>query len=128
MNQHPQYAGMSLREPTESNSQLPAWMECAIYRNDRILPIVVKEYLEEVMTNHLSWQQMPRRMLRHRVIQQCARLAFGISAQEVATVEKNKKIPEASDPIPIEKNRTKQLKEILHLNEDSYISSTPDLT
>jgi hypothetical protein len=118
MNQHPQYAGMSLREPSECTSQLPAWMECTIYRNDRILPIVVKEYLEEVMTNHPSWQQMPRRMLRHRVIQQCARLAFGISAQEVATVEKNKKVSEASDPIPIEKNRTKQLKEVLQLNDD----------
>ncbi len=129
INQHPQYAGMSLREPTESDSQLPTWMECTIYRNDRILPIVVKEYLEEVMTNHPSWQQMPRRMLRHRVIQQCARLAFGISAQEVVTVEKNNKtITEETNPIPIEKNRTKQLKEILHLNEDSYISSTPNPT
>jgi hypothetical protein len=127
MNQHPQFAGMSLREPTESNSQLPAWMECTIYRNDRILPIVVKEYLEEVMTNHPSWQQIPRRMLRHRVIQQCARLAFGISAQEVITVEKNhKNIAEATNPIPIEKNRTKQLKEILHLNEGSYTSSMPN--
>jgi hypothetical protein len=117
MNQHPQYAGMSLREPTESNAQLPAWMECTIYRNDRILPIVVKEYLEEVMTNHPSWQQMPRRMLRHRVIQQCARLAFGISAQEVVTVEKNhKNITVATDQIPTEKNRTKQLKEILCLS------------
>ena len=121
MNQYPQYAGMSLREPSESNSQLPAWMECTIYRNDRILPIVVKEYLEEVMTNHPSWQQMPRRMLRHRVIQQCARLAFGISAQEVVNFENNhKNITEATDPIPIKKNRTKQLKEILCINQDSY--------
>jgi ABC-type hemin transport system ATPase subunit len=101
-------------------------MECTIYRNDRILPIVVKEYLEEVMTNHPSWQQMPRRMLRHRVIQQCARLAFGISAQEVVNIENNlKNITEATDPIQIEKKRTKQLKEILHLKEDTYISSTP---
>ncbi len=127
INQHPQYAGMSLREPTESSSQLPAWMECTIYRNDRILPIVVKEYLEEVMTNHPSWQQMPRRMLRHRVIQQCARLAFGISAQEVVTNEKNhKNNTEETNPIPLEKNRTKQLKEILHLNEGSYTSSMPN--
>ncbi len=119
MNQHPQYAGMSLREPTESNSQLPAWMECTIYRNDRILPIVVKEYLEEVMTTHPSWQQMPRRMLRHRVIQQCARLAFGISAQEVVTVEKNlKNETEAINPIPIETKRTKRLKEILQSSAD----------
>lgn len=127
MNQHPQFAGMSLREPTESSSHLPAWMECTIYRNDRILPIVVKEYLEEVMTIHPSWQQMPRRMLRHRVIQQCARLAFGISAQEVVTVEKNNKnITKETNPIPIEKNRTKQLKEILNLNEGSYTSSMPN--
>ena len=33
-------------------------------------------------TEHPSWKQMPRRMLRHRVIQQCARMAFGISAPE----------------------------------------------
>jgi hypothetical protein len=57
-------------------------MECTIYRNDRILPIVIKEYFEEVRTDHLSWQQIPRRMLRHRVIQQCARLALGIAACE----------------------------------------------
>jgi hypothetical protein len=129
MNQHPQYAGMSLREPTESNSQLPVWMECTIYRNDRILPIVVKEYLEEVITNHPSWQQMPRRMLRHRVIQQCARLAFGISAQEVVTVEKNHSpITKETNSIPIEKNRTEQVKEILHINGNSYTSSTPNAT
>jgi hypothetical protein len=94
-------------------------MECTIYRNDRILPVVVKEYLEEVMTNHPSWQQMPRRMLRHRVIQQCARLAFGISAQEGVTVENNhKNITEVTNPIPNGKKRTKQLKEILQLNVD----------
>jgi RecT family len=85
INNHPQYAGMSLRDSTELIDDIPAWMECTIYRNDRILPIVIKEYLEEVRTDHPSWQQMPRRMLRHRVIQQCARLALGISANEVAT-------------------------------------------
>lgn len=90
INQHPQFVGMSLREPQDMTHQLPEWMECTIYRNDHILPIVVKEYLEEVMTNHPSWQQMPRRMLRHRVIQQCARLAFGINASD--RVDKTKEI------------------------------------
>jgi len=83
INNHPQYAGMSLRDSTELIDTIPTWMECTIYRNDRILPIVIKEYFEEVKTDHPSWQQMPRRMLRHRVIQQCARLALGISANEV---------------------------------------------
>ena len=82
INHHPQYAGMSLRDSTELIDGVPAWMECTIYRNDRILPIVIKEYLEEVKTNHSSWSQMPRRMLRHKVIQQCARLAFNISCAD----------------------------------------------
>lgn len=82
INEHQHYAGMSLREPTTVNHEVPEWMECTIYRNDRILPIVIKEYLEEVMTDHSSWQKMPRRMLRHRVIQQCARVAFGISVSD----------------------------------------------
>jgi len=81
MNTHPHFQGLSLRESnsTESGEQ---WMECCIYRDDRILPIVVKEYLVELQTDHPSWQQMPRRMLRHRTIQQCARLAFGIASPE----------------------------------------------
>jgi hypothetical protein len=82
INDHPQYAGMSLRDSTELIDGIPTWMECTIYRNDRILPIVIKEYYSEVRTNHSTWQQMPRRMLRHRVIQQCARLAFSISSGE----------------------------------------------
>ena len=88
INGHEQYAGMSLREaPIENPSSIvdPTWMECTIYRHDRILPIVVKEYLDEVKTDHPSWQQMPRRMLRHRVIQQCARLAFGISQKDLVS-------------------------------------------
>ena len=82
INQHVQYTGMCLRESTEENNGIPIWMECCIYRNDRILPIAIKEYFDEVKTEHPSWKQMPRRMLRHRVIQQCARMAFGISAPE----------------------------------------------
>ncbi len=82
INNHPQYAGMSLRDSTELIDGIPTWIECTIYRNDRILPIVIKEYFEEVRTDHSSWQQMPRLMLRHRVIQQCARLSLGISANE----------------------------------------------
>ncbi len=82
INNHPQYAGMSLRDSTELIDSIPTWMECTIYRNDRILPIVIKEYLEEVRTDDPSWKHMPRRMLRHKVIQQCARLALGISANE----------------------------------------------
>ncbi len=93
INTHEQYAGMSLREATtEDKNQAPEWMECTIYRHDRILPIVLKEYLEEVRTEHPSWLQMPRRMLRHRVIQQCARVAFGISQRDLLIKTSNVEI------------------------------------
>jgi hypothetical protein len=97
INQHPHFQGMSLREPSDQNANSLEWMECCIYRDDRILPIIIKEYLSEVKTEHESWQQMPRRMLRHRVIQQCARLAFGIAAPEQLKAEPVTKV--ALDPI-----------------------------
>ncbi len=108
INNHAQYAGMSLRNSTELIDGIPTWMECTIYRNDRILPIVIKEYLEEVRTDHPSWQQMPRRMLRHRVIQQCARLAFNISNSDNQPKEFFKKSSPINQTL---KKRTDVLKE-----------------
>ena len=57
-------------------------MECTIHRSDRVVPMTVREYLSEVKTNHPAWQKFPRRMLRYKALQQCARLAFGISTPE----------------------------------------------
>jgi hypothetical protein len=113
INQHPQYAGMSLRDSTELIDGIPTWMECTIYRNDRILPIVIKEYLEEVRTDHPSWQQMPRRMLRHRVIQQCARLAFGIAACESFINPPQQIKTEIPQDTTVIKSRSNQLKTII---------------
>jgi hypothetical protein len=114
INHHPQYAGISLRDSNELINGIPTWMECTIYRNDRILPIVIKEYFEEVRTDHSSWQQMPRRMLRHRVIQQCARLAFGISSLDQAILVKKTKVDDQSKNITTQINsRSKLLKEKL---------------
>ena len=83
INSHPAFNGISFTESTELVGGIPAWMGCAIYRNDRVVPIEVKEYLCEIQTEHSVWQAMPRRMLRHRVIAQCARLAFGVSMPEI---------------------------------------------
>ncbi len=111
MNDHPQYAGMSLRDSTELIDGIPTWIECTIYRNDRILPIVIKEYYQEVKTDHPSWQQMPRRMLRHRVIQQCVRLALGISSSEqMIPIKKDK---EQDNQQPISMNRSDELKKFM---------------
>ena len=77
LNNHPAFDGISFTESLEKSSDIPIWMECTIYRKDRSLPIVVREYFEEVKGEQAIWQKMPRRMLRHRVMQQCARLAMG---------------------------------------------------
>jgi hypothetical protein len=82
INAHPAFCGIEFSEASELDQGVPIWMGCAIYRTDRVKPIEVKEYFSEMKTEHAAWQQMPRRMLRHRAMQQCARLAFGITVPE----------------------------------------------
>lgn len=77
LNSHPAFNGIVFTQSPEHTNGIPIWMECAIYRKDRSCPIVVREYFEEVKGDQAIWQKMPRRMLRHRVMQQCARLAMG---------------------------------------------------
>jgi len=122
INQDPQYAGMTFKESSELELGIPLWMECSIYRHDRILPITVKEYSAEIKTEHPLWKTMPRRMLRHRSIQQCARLAFGIHiADQPNNLEKAKALDNTAleprkDPIVAYPNRTKWLKEQLKIS------------
>jgi hypothetical protein len=82
INAHPAFCGIEFSEASELEEGVPLWMGCTIYRTDRIKPIVIREYFAEMKTEHAAWQQMPRRMLRHRAMQQCARLAFGITVPE----------------------------------------------
>ena len=77
LNCHPAFNGIVFAESPELANGIPIWMECTIYRKDRGLPIVIREYFEEVKGEQAIWQKMPRRMLRHRTLQQCARLAMG---------------------------------------------------
>lgn len=56
-----------------------AWIECTIGRKDRSRPIVVREYLKECYRDTGPWKSHPRRMLRHKTLIQCARVAFGFA-------------------------------------------------
>jgi hypothetical protein len=76
LNSHPAFNGITFSQSEEDSNEVPTWMECSIYRKDRILPIVVREYFEEVKGEQANWKKMPRRMLRHRTMQQCAKLAM----------------------------------------------------
>lgn len=70
INSHPQFDGMDFSDDGDS-------IECAIYRKDRNHPIKVREYMAECKRQAGPWLSHPRRMLRHKALIQCARLAFG---------------------------------------------------
>lgn len=83
IHREPSFKGLTFYQSPETEQGVPIWMECTIYCSDLIQPITVREYFVELKTEHPMWQQMPRRMLRHKTLQQCARLAFGIIAPEL---------------------------------------------
>lgn len=71
INSHPQFDGMNFEQDNESCT-------CIIYRKDRSHPVRVTEYMAECRRSNAGpWQSHPRRMLRHKAMIQCARLAFG---------------------------------------------------
>lgn len=70
INSHPQFDGMEFEQDDESCT-------CIMYRKDRGRPVKVTEYMDECKRGTQPWQSHPRRMLRHKAMIQCARLAFG---------------------------------------------------
>lgn len=93
INENPQFDGMEFRaseemiQPEGCQNKAPVWMECVIYRKDRSRPIVVREYLDEVYRKPFKkdsgyqvdgpWQTHTKRFMRHKVMIQCSRIAFG---------------------------------------------------
>ena len=82
INQHPAFCGIDFRESDQLIEGAPEWMSCTIYRHDRVIPITVREYYKEVKQENPLWNGIPRRLLRFRTMQQCARLALGLSTPE----------------------------------------------
>lgn len=71
INSHPQFDGMDFEQDDESCT-------CIIYRKDRSHAVRVTEYMAECRREGVGpWKSHPRRMLRHKAMIQCARLAFG---------------------------------------------------
>ena len=78
VNACPQLKGIAYSYSQADENAISAWIECAIYRTDRDGPITVREYYVEAWRESIAWQKMPRRMLRNRAFQQCAKMALGI--------------------------------------------------
>lgn len=90
MNDHPDFDGMDFEQDDESCT-------CRIYRKGRSHPIQVTEYMSECKRGAGPWLSHPKRMLRHKAMIQCARLAFGFGgiydqdeAERIAEVDMGK--------------------------------------
>ena len=71
INTNPQFDGMDFEQTADSCT-------CTIYRKDRSHPTRVTEWMAECKRPGVKpWESHPYRMLRHKAMIQCARLAFG---------------------------------------------------
>ena len=95
INSQPQFDGLDFEQDDESCT-------CVIYRKDRNHPIRVTEWMSECKRSNVGpWQSHPRRMLRHKAMIQCARLAFGfVGIYEPDEAERIIEAQPISTPIP----------------------------
>src|SRR5580765_2396838 len=81
INESPNFDGMTFTYGPSNGSKwkgAPEWIECTMYRKDRPThPCTVRENMVECYRDTGPWQSHPARMLRHKTMIQCARLAFG---------------------------------------------------
>jgi phage recombination protein Bet len=71
INEHPMFDGMDF-------DQTDDFCTCIMYRKDRSHPVKVTEWMSECKRDNAQpWKTHPKRMLRHKSLIQCARLAFG---------------------------------------------------
>lgn len=80
-NEHPQFDGMDFEDTFDEQGEIIS-VKCVIFRKDRKHPTAITEYLKEclqIRTKPGPWQTHRIRMLRHRAICQCARVAFGFA-------------------------------------------------
>ncbi len=74
INEHPMMDGVEFAMQPDGSA-----CTTAIFRKDRAHAIRVTEYLSECKRETAPWRSHPKRMLRHKSLIQCARLAFGFA-------------------------------------------------
>jgi phage recombination protein Bet len=90
INSNPQFDGMDFAQDADSCT-------CTIYRKDRSHPVKVTEWMAECKRNGVGpWQSHPYRMLRHKAMIQCARVAFGFGG--IFDQDEAERIVEAGAP------------------------------
>jgi phage recombination protein Bet len=76
INEHKEFDGMEFVLSGETGKEA---YTCTIHRKDRAHPVTVTEYMTECYRATDPWKSHPLRMLRHKAMIQCARLAFSFA-------------------------------------------------
>lgn len=124
INDHPQCNGIQFNEDPDGK-----WIECTIYRKDREFPTTTREWLDECKRPTQPWNSHPRRMLRHKALIQCARIAFSFSgiydpdeAENIIDVTPQKGIDPRGDTSMVESDDVckwvNQIADILEQDKD----------
>lgn len=91
INSNPMFDGMDFAQDADSCT-------CTIYRKDRAHPIKLTEWMAECKRPNVGpWQSHPYRMLRHKAMIQCARVAFGFGG--IYDQDEAERIVEATQPM-----------------------------
>jgi phage recombination protein Bet len=125
INSHEQFDGMEFQQDDDSCT-------CIIYRKDRTHPTKVTEYMAECKRGNAGpWSSHPKRMLRHKAMIQCARLAFGFvgvyDQDEAERIVERDVTPEA-DHLPMSQpaSRTEAVKDKLRSKKADTKAETID--
>lgn len=121
INSNPQFDGMDFEEGPLNERKIPEWIECRMHRKDRSHPICVREYFAEVARDVGPWKTHPRRMLRHKAMIQCARLAFGFVG--IYDEDEAERIKEAIDVTPRTIDPRGDLSEVDYTLRDKHVEA-----
>lgn len=110
---HKDYDGIEFEPVMDNVNDKVVAMTCRIYRKSMSRPTQITEYLAECKRQTEPWNQWPMRMLRHKALIQCARVAFGYAGvMDEEEGESIKAVPTAVvESAPT--SRTEQLKQRL---------------
>jgi len=77
LNRQKEYDGCKFEDG--EHEKRGVYIECTIWHKGRANPTTIREYLRECQRKTAPWEQFPMRMLRHKALIQCGRIAFGLT-------------------------------------------------
>lgn len=126
INRNPQFDGMSFEMDVDQDGKINS-VTCTMYRKDRNHPTSITEFFRECNRPTEPWKQWPARMLRHKAMIQCARIAFGLSG--ISDPDEAERMAEVGAIIvPSERieHRPMEQRTIEHQPQESFVPEDTD--